>query len=51
MRALLLPVPEISRDYDVVFTRRRAFAAMRPQVRLAIHQMTHAWSGFQLKVR
>lgn len=50
VRALLLAVPEISRDYDVVFTRsRRAFAAVRPRVRLAIHQMTHAWDGFQLE--
>ena len=50
IRAFLLTVPEISRDYDVVLIHRptEAFEALRPRVRAVIQQMTHGWDEFRL---
>lgn len=50
IRAFLLTVPEISRDYDVVLIHQptKAFEALRPRVRAVIQQVTHGWSDFHL---
>lgn len=50
IRAFLLTVPEISRDYDVVliYQPTKAFEALRPRIRAVIQQMTHGWEEFRL---
>lgn len=50
IRAFLLTVPEISRDYDVVLIHQptKDFETLRPRVRAVIQQVTHGWDDFRL---
>ncbi|WP_292091616.1 SDR family oxidoreductase [Brevundimonas sp.] len=50
IRAFLMTVPEISRDYDVVliYQPTKNFEALRPRVRAVIQQVTHGWDDFRL---
>jgi len=50
IRAFLLTVPEVSRDYDVVliYQPTKDFENLRPRVRAVIQQVTHGWDDFRL---